>query len=166
MHEAGMLEIILCLTGTVTFSYAYEEFTLNSGEYISVDRDAYYLKSDGYNMCVSFYVDLMAFEEKYPDIKHQLFVCEGCSQSTMSVYPSEYHDKLRGKLITLLKLFLDGRAEEDTGRIWKITESMVDLFVFHFNIILYHYGGLEMKREFFDRCRDIYTYIGRILRRR
>ena len=160
MHEAGMLEIILCLTGSVTFSYAYEEFTLNSGEYISVDRDAYYLKSDGYNMCVSFYVDLMAFEEKYPDIKHQLFVCEGCSQSTMSVYPSEYHDKLRGKLITLLKLFLDGRAEEDTGRIWKITESMVDLFVFHFNIILYHYGGLEMKREFFDRCRDIYTYIG------
>ena len=28
MHDAGMLEIIFCLTGTVKFSYAYEEFTL------------------------------------------------------------------------------------------------------------------------------------------
>lgn len=63
MHDAGMLEIIFCLTGTVKFSYAYEEFTLNAGEYVSVDRDAYYLHSDGYNMCVSFYVDLMAFEK-------------------------------------------------------------------------------------------------------
>ena len=33
MHEAGTLEIIFCLTGTIKFAYAYEEFTLNAGEY-------------------------------------------------------------------------------------------------------------------------------------
>lgn len=160
MHEAGTLEIIFCLTGTVTFSYAYEEFTLNAGEYVSVDRDAYYLHSDGYNMCVSFYVDLMAFREKYPDIKYQLFVCEGCAQTTMK-YPTPYHDRLRGKLITLLKIILDGSVVRDSARITAITESIVDLFVYHFNIILFHSGREEMSDEVLTRCRQINEYIGR-----
>lgn len=160
MHEAGILEIIFCLTGTVTFSYAYEEFTLNAGEYVSVDRDAYYLHSDGYNMCVSFYVDLMAFREKYPDIKYQLFVCEGCAQTTMK-YPTTYHDRLRGKLITLLKMILEGDTAKNAARITAVTESIVDLFVHHFNIILFHTGREELNNEVLTRCRQINEYIGR-----
>lgn len=158
MHDAGMLEIIFCLTGTVTFSYAYEDFTLNAGEYISVDKDAYYLHSDGYNMCVSFYVDLMAFAEKYPDIKHQLFVCEGCAQTT-TAYPTVYHDKLRGKLITLLKVILNGDIENHEARITAITASIVDLFVVHFHIVLFHSAKIEMNQEVLARCREIYSYM-------
>ena len=45
MHDDGILEIIFCLSGSVKFAYAYEEFTLNAGEYVSVDKDAYYLYS-------------------------------------------------------------------------------------------------------------------------
>lgn len=160
MHEAGMLEIIFCLTGTVNFSYAYEEFTLNAGEYISVDRDAYYLHSDRYNMCASFYVDLMAFEEKYPDIKYQLFVCEGCAQTTMP-YPTVYHDRLRGKLITLLKIILNGDVEKNTDRIYGITESIVELFMLHFNIALFHMGMIEADHKTLMRFEEIYTYFGK-----
>lgn len=157
MHDAGVLEIIFCLTGTVTFSYAYEEFTLNAGEYVSVDRDAYYLHSDGYNMCVSFYVDLTAFEEKYHDIKYQMFVCEGCEAST-TVYPTVYHDRLRGKLITLLKIILDGGMERDFQRIYNITGSIVDLFMLHFNIINYHSGKIDMNPDILKRYQAICAY--------
>ena len=159
MHEAGTLEIIFCLTGTIKFAYAYEEFTLNAGEYVSVDRDAYYLYSDGYNMCVSFYVDLMAFKQKYPNIEHQLFVCEGCSETTTK-YMAPYHDRLRGKLITLLKIVLDGNPADSAERITAITESIVDLFIFHFNIAIYHYGRNEMPEDVLERVQQIYAYIG------
>lgn len=158
MHDAGMLEIIFCLTGTVTFSYAYEDFTLNAGEYVSVDKDAYYLHSSGYNMCVSFYVDLTAFEDKYPDIQHQLFVCEGCAQTTTE-YPTACHDKLRGKLITLLKIILRGDTVGKEDRIAAVTASIVDLFVFHFHIVLFHSAKVEINQEFLTRARDIYSYL-------
>ena len=64
INEKGVLEIIFCLKGSVKFSYAYEEFTLHAGEYISVDKDAYYLYDGQDNMCVSLYFDLLQYEEK------------------------------------------------------------------------------------------------------
>ena len=158
MHDVGMLEIIFCLSGTIKFSYAYEEFTLNAGEYVSVDRDAYYLHSDGYNMCVSFYVDLMAFQKKYPNIQHEMFICEGCAETTMD-YPTAYHDRLLGKLITLLKVILDGNIEKNANRIAAITESVVDMFVLHFDIVLFHSGRAEINRETLTRCQEIYAYL-------
>lgn len=158
MHKAGTLEIIFCLTGRIKFAYAYEEFTLNAGEYVSVDRDAYYLYSDDYNMCASFYVDLMAFQGKYPYIKHQMFVCEGCAETTME-YLTPYHDRLRGKLITLLKVILDGELEKNTSRIMAITESLVDLFVWHFDIVFFHSGNSETNSEILTRCQEIYAYL-------
>ena len=54
IHSRGILEIIFCLKGSVKFSYAYEEFTLHAGEYISVDKDAYYLYDGKASLCVSF----------------------------------------------------------------------------------------------------------------
>lgn len=157
MHEAGTLEIIFCLAGTVTFAYAYEEFTLNAGEYVSVDRDAYYLHSDRYNMCVSFYVDFMWFEKKYPNIKHMLFVCEGCAETTMP-YPTAHHDRLRGTLIALLKFVLDSSIKQDEAKITRITESITDLFVNHFDIIFFHSEKTEINQETLRRSQEICAY--------
>ena len=64
INEKGILEIIFCLKGSVKFSYAYEEFTLHAGEYISVDRDAYYLYDGQDNMCVSLCFDLLRYEDE------------------------------------------------------------------------------------------------------
>lgn len=157
MHPAGTLEIIFCLAGTVTFAYAYEEITLNAGEYISVDRDAYYLHSDRYNMCVSFYVDLMWFEKKYPNIKHIMFVCEGCAQTSMP-YPTVYHDRLRGTLTALLKFILDGSIAPDPAKITRITSSIIDLFVHHFDISFFHCKSSNISSEVLQRNQDICAY--------
>lgn len=162
MHEACTLEIIFCLTWTIKFAYAYEEFTLNAGEYVSVDRDAYYLHSDSYNMCISFYVDLMWFEKKYPNIKHMLFVCEGCGETTMP-YPTVFHDKLRGTLIALLKFVLDSTILYDAVKITNITESIIDLFVHHFDIIFFHSGKTEINEEILQRTQEISAYFDRHL---
>ena len=161
MHDPGMLEIIFCLRGTVTFSYAYEEFNLRGGEYVSVDKDAYYLYSDRDNMCVSFYIDLTAYEEKYPNIKHQLFVCEGCNETTMA-YPTEHHNRLRGKLITLLRLILDtdsGAGGDGMSRIAHITGSIVDMFAMYFDIVIFHSKKQEMDSETLERFWEIDAFM-------
>ena len=162
MHGSGKLEIIFCLSGTVTFAYAYEEFKLNEGEYVSVDRDAYYLHSDEDNICVSFFIDLMQYKDKYPDIDHMLFVCEGCKQTTIP-YPTVHHDRLRGKLIALLKYILDGNVKQKTDKISAVTESLVDLFVHHFDIAFFHAGVTEMNEDKLKRVQSIFAYIDRHL---
>ncbi len=162
MHEAGMLEIIFCLSGSVKFAYAYEEFTLNEGEYVSVDKDAYYLYSNEYNVCASFYIDLMRFKDKYPNIQYTLFVCEGCAESTMK-YPTIYHDNLRGKLIALLKMILDDDIASKTAGIESVVESLVDLFVKHFNIYFFHTRKLEADEAVLSRNEQIAAYMNQHL---
>jgi len=162
MHDDGILEIIFCLSGSVKFAYAYEEFTLNAGEYVSVDKDAYYLYSSQPNMCVSFYIDLMLFKHKYPNIQYTLFVCEGCTESTTQ-YPTKYHDSLRGKLIALLKVILDGDVASKAGQIESSVESIVDLFVHHFNIYFFHTGKLEAYEAILNRNEQIAAYMNQHL---
>ena len=74
INERGTLEIIFCLKGSVKFTYAYEEFTLHEGEYISVDKDAYYLYEGKDNICVSFYIDLNRYTDRYPFISSSMFI--------------------------------------------------------------------------------------------
>lgn len=136
IHDRGVLEIIFCLKGSVKFSYAYEEFTLHEGEYISVDRDAYYLCDGRDNLCVSFYFDLTRYEDKYPFICDNLFVCEGVAESGSS-YQKEAHRRLKGMLIALLKFILEDGAEE---KVAEAAERIVDLFVNCFDVFFFHTG--------------------------
>lgn len=154
LHEKGTLEIIFCLKGSVKFSYSYEEFTLHAGEYISVDRDAYYLYDGNDNQCVSFYFDLKQFESKYPYICNNLFVCEGCRETTMH-YPTVEHNLLKGMMIALLKHILE-KGNEEIVR--KVSERIIDIFVEHFDIFFFHHD-VEISEEFFNRLHDITQYI-------
>ena len=63
-----MLEIIYCLKGSVSFSYSYDNVCMTEGEFISVDKDAYYLYDGIDNVCISLYFDLKKFTDKYPYI--------------------------------------------------------------------------------------------------
>lgn len=114
IHDKGMLEIIFCLKGSVRFSYAYEEFTLHAGEYISVDKDAYYLYDGRDNLCVSFYFDLTRYTDKYPFICNNLFVCEGLAETTMR-YPTSEHRRLKGMMIALLKYIRSQAGEKSSS---------------------------------------------------
>lgn len=158
MHDAGTLEIIFCLSGTVDFSYAYEEFTLRKGEYISVDRDAYYLHSEEENLCASFYLDLTRFVDKYPHITHMLFVCEGCSETTMP-YPTEHHDKLRGMLIALLKYILENHNNCETKVVNRTVGKIIDMFVHHFDIMFFHTNMTNANADILSRNWKMTEYI-------
>ena len=137
INEKGILEIIFCLKGSVKFSYAYEEFTLHAGEYISADRDAYYLYDGQDNMCVSLYFDLLRYKEKYPFIANNLFVCEGLAETSLA-FPTPEHERLKGMMIALLRFILEGG---DENRVSEVTENIVDLFIEHFDIFFFHSGG-------------------------
>lgn len=162
MNAPGMLEIIFCLKGTVRFSYAYEEFTLHAGEFVSVDRDAYYLDSGRENQCVSFTLDLARYEERYPHICQMLFVCEGMRDGTTN-YPKALYSRLKGLLISLL-LEITGPCDEDT--IQTMLDRVAALFVEHFNIYFYHYGSQEIDREILERLNRINDYISRNVSRK
>ena len=158
IHDKGILEIIFCLKGSVKFSYAYEEFTLHAGEYISVDKDAYYLYDGKDNLCVSFYFDLKRYRDKYPFICNNLFVCEGLAES-MEPYPKEGHRRLKGMLIALLRFIVESGGQPDERRVSAAAEKIVELFVTHFDVFFFHTGEQSGNEENLRKLHEINDFI-------
>lgn len=154
MHE-DIIEIIFCLKGSVRFNYEYEQFTLHKGEFISVDKDAHYLYAGKDDICVSFYIDLTWFKERYPFITSLLFVCEYTRDSSTPRRPC--HDHLKGILISLL--FYIGNNDKNSKDFDKIiisaTEKIIDLFINNFDIIFFYLPTLTLKKELIDRHHNI-----------
>ena len=155
INERGTLEIIFCLKGSVKFTYAYEEFTLHEGEYISVDKDAYYLSEGKDNICVSFYIDLNRYTDRYPFISSSMFICEGIAESTVKRRENA-HERLKGIMIATLTYILNG-GELDKINI--ITGKLVDLFVSDFDIFYFHTGKDFYDEETSDRIHEIISYL-------
>lgn len=156
LHDEGFLEIIFCLKGSVRFSYAYEEFTLHAGEFISVDKDAYYLYDGKDNLCASFLINLSEYAETHPDITKTLFVCEGCRESTMP-YPTADHNRLKGIMISLLKHMNDGGVNKEI--VIKAVDRLVDLFMSRFDICYYHAAGHDVSEEVLRNIRKATSYM-------
>lgn len=156
LHDEGFLEIIFCLKGSVRFSYAYEEFTLHAGEFISVDKDAYYLYDGRDNLCASLLIDLSRYEKEYPNITKMLFVCEGCAESA-GMYPTLEHNRLKGIMIALLKYIKDGA--EDKRIIAQSTDRLVELFMDKFDICYYHAMQRHVGKEVLDNIRKTNMYM-------
>ena len=100
----------------------------------------------------------------FSSIQSELFICvckfyRACQAEYDLECPGLMHVE-RLKLITLLKIVLDGNPADSAERITAITESIVDLFIFHFNIVIYHYGRNEMPEDVLERVQQIYAYIG------
>lgn len=158
LHE-DIIEIIFCLQGSIKFDYAYEQFTLHEGEFVSVDKDAHYLHSGEDAVCVSYYIDLKWFREKYPYITNLLFVCEYCADSETP--KRECHDRLKGILIALL-FYLGSREEIDDECREVITKSVgeiVDLFVNQFDIIFFYDPHMELSPELMERHREFSSFL-------
>lgn len=154
-NPPGTLQIVLCLKGTVEYSYAYEEFHLRAGEYIAVDTDAYFFRKGRDNLCVSFLIDLTQYKSKHPFIEHEFFVCEGLPQSDVKDYPTIHHERLKGLMLIALKDICEGNLED----IPKITEDIVEVFVNHFDIVFYHNEGQDISDEMVDRIKRINYYL-------
>jgi len=158
MHE-DLIEIIFCLKGSVRFDYEYEQFTLHEGEFISVDKDAHYLYDGRDDLCVSLYIDLNWFKDRYPFITSQLFVCEYAQDS---ITPRRScHDQLKGILLALL-FFLgrcDQKSETDRKIIRSSVEKIVDLFIHSFDVIFFYNPTLHLKPKLLERHQKIYHYL-------
>ena len=158
MHE-DIIEIIFCLKGSVKFNYEYEQFTLHEGEFISADKDAHYLYAGRDDLCVSFYIDLSWFKERYPFITSMLFVCEYTRDSVTPKRPC--HDQLKGILISLL-FFMGNSAKggkDFHGVIIASVEKIVDLFINCFDIIFFYHPSLILKPELLERSHNITHYL-------
>ena len=155
LHDENILEIIFCLKGEITLSYGYEDIPLRAGEFVSIDKDAYYLCDGADNICISFYINLNSFEAKYPFITSILFVCEGIGKNL----DRPDFRRLKGTLISLLKYLID-TPEPDTGRINDITERIVKMFISRFDILFFWYiNPDDVTEELMDRYHKINVYM-------
>ncbi|MCI9596702.1 MAG: helix-turn-helix transcriptional regulator [Firmicutes bacterium] len=163
IHE-NILEIIYCLQGSVKFFYSYEEFLLQKGEFISVDKDAFYLYAGKDNICVSFYFDLDQFSKKYPYIKDILFICEGTSDAE-SGYPSLRHEEMKGALLALLYYMV--RTTETCmeaavlSQIQRAADHIIQLMVDQFDILYYYKPKTAFTQIQIERHRELQGYMNR-----
>lgn len=161
IHE-NILEIIYCLKGSVKFFYSYEEFLLREGEFISVDKDAFYLYDGKDNICVSFYFDLDKFSKKYPYIKDILFICEGTNDAE-SGYPSPRHEDMKGALLSLLYYMV--QQEEHyverpvLSQIQSAAEHIIQLMLDQFDILYYYKPKAAFTDAQIERHRMLQSYI-------
>ena len=139
----GMLELIYCLEGSVSFSYSYDNVHMNRGNFISVDKDAYYLYDGIDNTCVSLYFDLKKFTGKYPYIMSLLFLCEGHSENQQK--RADYR-LVKGKIITLLK-YISEHKEPDVNYVNKLADDIIELFINRFDILFYDHNDFDMFTE-------------------
>lgn len=158
--HADVVEIILCLSGEVTISYCFEEFTLKTGEFILVDKDAYYLYNGNGAICASFYIDLSFFKAKYPYIDSLFFVCEGTKESRVP-FDTYNHKYLKAMLIALLTYVSENTDlnPDYVDKINKITLNIVDLLVNKFDIIYWYHPDLVIQESALLRHRMMMDYV-------
>lgn len=163
IHE-NILEIIYCLQGSVKFFYSYEEFLLQKGEFISVDKDAFYLYDGKDNICVSFYFDLDQFSRKYPYIKDILFICEGTNDAE-SGYPSPRHEEMKGALLALLYYMVKNKQAHMEAsvlsQIQRAAEHIIQLMVDQFDILYYYKPKTAFTDAQMERHRALRSYMNR-----
>ena len=158
-HE-NMVEITLCLDGSITFDYCFEEFRLTKGEFILVDRDTHYMHSGDNALCASFYIDLSKMTDRYRNACDQMFVCEGTSESEVP-YNTPEHKQLRGMLIAVLDYLLrnEDRGEHFTDDISHVTEGIMDLIYRRFDYVFWKQPDQEINDKTLAMMKELVSYL-------
>ena len=143
--DEDIFEIIMCLSGEVTISYFFEEFTLRAGEFILVDKDVHYLYNGNGALCVSFYIHL-SFFKKVSLYRQSLF----CLRRDRKARCHLIHI-----IINILKpcllhfnIFVDN-ADSNPEILKKtniITLNIVDLLVDKFDITFWYHPDLVIQK--------------------
>lgn len=158
-HE-NMVEITMCLEGSITFDYCFEEFRLTQGEFILVDRDTHYMHSGDDALCASFHIDLSKMTDRYSNVCDQMFICEGTSESEVP-HNMPAHKQLRGMLIAVLDYLLrnDETAERFTEDISHVTELIMDLIYRRFDYVFWKRPDQEINDKTLARMKDVVSYL-------
>lgn len=158
-HE-NMIEITMCLRGSITFDYCYEKFRLREGEFILVDRDTHYLHSGDNAVCASFYINLAHESGKYRHLIHRMLVCEGATDS--AIPQNAAHGQMRGMLIAVLDylLWYDRDNAEFEQDIERITDRIVNLIDDKFDICCWQNAGSgELSDKALARLKKLVAYL-------
>lgn len=159
IHE-DTVELTMCISGEINFSYYFEEFTLKPGDFILVDHDTHYMYGGKDAVCVSYYLNLDFFEKEFPFIKNLLFVCEGTADSSIP-YDTYKHKLLKGILLAILLYMLE-HEETDPAYAEQMTQSarkVIKVLMDKFDIIFWYHPDLEISEKAFLRCRQLMNYL-------
>lgn len=158
-HE-NTIEITLCLDGSITFDYCFEEFRLKKGEFILVDRDTHYMHSGDNALCVSFYFDLLKMSGDFEGICNQMFICEGTSDSEYR-YNTPEHRELKGMLIAILDYMLkDSEEPSDVDEdITRVANRIIGLIYTSFDVTRYRNKDNSLSDKTLRRMKKIVAYV-------
>lgn len=164
--QEDVLEIIMCMEGSVTLSFGYDAFRLHAGEFISMDQDAYYLV-DGKNCtCVSFFFKLSPYKERRIVSRSGMFACGGF-RSVGNIYdPAANYDKPEYlELQSLLLGLLDCLRGPEQGKTEfqeqvncaadRIMRWMVD----YFDVLYYYVPKGKLSKQYIERHRELTDYM-------
>jgi AraC-like DNA-binding protein len=144
-YHDGILEVVYCLSGSVSVSFGYEQHRLSKGEFISVDHDVHAISSDEPNVTVLFSFDLNESEPSEPPLANMYFVCPHETQNAM----------LDSKLVELNRLFVaillsmtttnDHIRQSELLRFYRT--DILDVLFRHFSIIGYCNDGATVPKD-------------------
>ncbi|NLD19660.1 MAG: helix-turn-helix transcriptional regulator [Clostridiales bacterium] len=161
MHSE-YIELTMCITGEIRFSYCFEEFTLREGEFLLVDKDIHYAYDGKDALCASFFIDPVYFTEKYPFIKSLILVCEGTNDS-INPHDTYNHRCLKSIMLALLLFIADNKEVDENYKkiVNNATSKMVDLLVNKFDIMFWYNHELEISDKLFARYHLMVDYMYR-----
>ena len=127
-------EIALVLRGSVDYKIFHQDFHAETGDVIVVDtKDLHYIYNSSEDVILlTFYIDMAAFSDIYPNIEYMIFVCEAFKKD-----PDVKHQKLRNKITFLahhmaemMVMYTQGDASDKklTSKLHEILYMMVNQF--------------------------------------
>lgn len=155
----GEIEIIFCLKGTVKVSYLYREVELKAGNFISISQDAYYMYGGEDNLCVSLYISLKEYEDKYDNLLYRSYTCVGAYSEIYTPvlgFPTPETDRLQGLLLTLLYYVIN---KKDSIAVHQVIDQIVDCIIEDFDVLYFLNGNRDIPEDVFEKMVKLYTHM-------
>lgn len=165
-HYHKETELTLVLKGTVTYKIHHQEFHLHAGDTIVVDtQDLHRITNSSEDVIMlTFYIDMEAFTDLYPNIDFMIFACEELSQDA-----SQRQQKMQNKISFLTHhmaemMFLYRNSEDTlmTEKLQEILYLMVNQFQgFFIENREFRSGSDDVNQTDLDRLYRIIHYLYR-----
>ncbi len=164
-YQENLLEIIMCMEGSVTLSFGYDEFRLHAGEFISMDQDAYYLVDGTGCTCVSFFFRLEPYKERGIVSRSGMFACGSFRTignpggTEVNYYKPEYLE-----LQSLLLGLLDFLGEKERGaagfqnQLNRAADRIMRWMVDYFDILYYYVSKGQLSDSYIECYRRLADY--------
>lgn len=165
-HYHKEAEIALVLRGFVNYKIYHQNFHAESGDIIVVDtQDLHYIYDSSDDVILlTFYIDMEAFSDLYPNIEFMIFACEEFNEEA-----SLRHQKLQNKiafmahhLAEMMTLCQNSNTADHqlTAKLHEIVYMMVNQFQgFFIENNEFRYGGDHTNPLNLERLARIISYI-------